>query len=159
MERPKSAKNNIERFKKSLMKRNLTLADPFANDENDGERDLASSSELRARKEQRKLASKSAYAGQPLNVSTRPQSARHNLDKYRHDVMIEKLREQQQHESPKKHMASSHQEHKLKNIENFEDVSSTNMNMSGQTALVEDNLDSLDGLLIREEDDDSSSQR
>lgn len=148
MERPKSAKHNIERFKKSFYnsyKRSLTsrnvssLNDSFANDENDhdnsnSELDLVSPSELiRSRKEQRKMASKSAYAG---SMKLRPSSARHNLDKYRHDVMIESMKKQTQEadngsQPQKKHRQNANSfdetesyEHKLKNIENFESMDS-----------------------------------
>lgn len=154
MERPKSAKHNIERFKKSFYKsykRNLTsrnvsaLNDSFANDENDNnnsssELDLVSPSELiRSRKEQRKMASKSAHAG---TMKLRPSSARHNLDKYRHDVMTETMKKQTQQEADsvsqpqKKHRQNANlfdetesYEHKLKNIENFESMdTNTNIN-------------------------------
>ncbi len=98
MERPKSAKHNLERLKKSFylkrtQNRNATSSstanyrphdDGMIFDRNDeNEENSETDQEMRQYKEQRMKASKSAFA-------VRPKSARHNLQKYRQDVINEK---------------------------------------------------------------------
>lgn len=127
MERPKSAKHNIERYKKSFYsnyKRNMTANRNLAystntnysdnenniiyqnlklktanknNNENlimnDQDANDHADSQIRSRKEQRMQMSKSAFAGSIAKL--RPQSARHNLEKYRQDVLLEKQKNMQ----------------------------------------------------------------
>ena len=123
MERPKSAKHNIERYKKSFYsnyKRNMTANRNLANSTNtnypDNENNnviyqnhkinkinnknnnnenlnMNDQQEVKDRKEQRMQMSKSAFAGSIAKL--RPQSARHNLEKYRQDVLIEKQKNMQ----------------------------------------------------------------
>lgn len=152
MERPKSAKHNIERFKKSFYinyKRNLNMRNQnktntsYVDSENmfdgqnnenlmlDKDHELNNIDQMRNRKEQRMMASKSAFAGSMAHL--RPKSARHNLEKYRQDVQqeIESLKKKHRHDIDEPVVNDSimhgnevteNFEHKLKNIENIDSI-------------------------------------
>lgn len=124
MERPKSAKYNIERVKKSSSYLN-GQAKPNAQSVND---ELLESDLNVSRYNQ----SKSAYI-------SRPQSARHNLDKYRQDVKNERI------EPP----PPAHSQHLIDTSRNNNEIVDLLMN--------QDDLDKMDALLIREDEDSSSS--
>jgi hypothetical protein len=127
MERPKSAKHNLERLKKSFylkrnQNRNVTsssMAGYRPNDEemmfdetNENRQDPETDQEIRQRKDQRMMASKSAFA-------VRPKSARHNLEKYRQDVRSEK--QEKIENLKKKHRQNEDINSVSGSIENMED--------------------------------------
>lgn len=200
MERPKSAKHNLERYKKSAYtnyKRNNRVSNNtssqssyldnssstntsfyFNNNTTNiqaNDTDLISTTPIEAqfvedngnltpsalrRKEQRYQTSKSAFVGSISKL--RPQSARHNLEKYRQDVLIEqqrklqKLQLLQQQQQQVLSVTPNQMQQDINqiepDIENNLVVNTTNMFGDDDD---DDDIDNLDGLLIREEDSSS----
>lgn len=179
MERPKSAKHNIERLRKSayLNKLNLINNRHFNNnstntnytvvrsqDDNidDLDDDDYNSILTIRRKEQRLQASKSAYIGGLSAAKQRPQSARHNLDKYRNDILLEKQKKLEliqkiynQQNNPYHDDVDAH--HTMNVVTTPQDfIKNNETNNSVEAMFPNDDIDNLDGLLIREEEDSSS---
>ena len=201
MERPKSAKHNLERYKKSAYtnyKRNNRVSNNtssqssyldnssstntsfyFNNINNNtiqpNDTDLISTTPIEAqfvedngnltpsalrRKEQRYQTSKSAFVGSISKL--RPQSARHNLEKYRQDVLLEqqrklqKLQLLQQQQQQVLSVTPNQMQQDINQIEPNNDIENNivNANMFGDDD-DDDDIDNLDGLLIREEDSSS----
>ncbi|CAF0713822.1 unnamed protein product, partial [Brachionus calyciflorus] len=132
MERPKSAKYNLERYKKSSAHASRFNRNYIENIAETNENLDTAIIDENVNNSKRYQGSKSAYVG---NVRLRPQSARHNLEKYRQDI----VREQQLKIL------------KLKESENLDNVQKDPDPIVDQ----EDDLDNLDGLLIGEEDSTS----
>jgi len=109
MERPKSAKHNLER---SMAGYRPNDEEMMFDETNDNRQDPETDQEIRQRKDQRMMASKSAFA-------VRPKSARHNLEKYRQDVRSEN---QEKFENlKKKHRQNEDLNSVSGSIENMED--------------------------------------
>ena len=148
MERPKSAKYNIERVKKSSTYLNSKRAAAMVTTNLIQTSDGNAKSPLQQQQIlDRFQQSKSAYI-------PRPQSARHNLDKYRQDVLVERERK----------LTYSTQEngsHLIDDPNQMIQISSTrptvNQAQIYDLFMNEDDLDKLDTLLIREDADSSSS--
>jgi len=209
MERPKSAKHNIERLRKSayLNKLNMINNRHFNNSTNSNRppqqqhnenlissitpspthhhnhhnfdektnhiQDLDDDDEeynhimAIRRKEQRLLATKSAYISGLSIAKQRPQSARHNLDKYRNDVLVEK---QKKLELIQQIYKTNNNNTNITNITenndfntpmNVQDNLSNQENISNPNQIFEsmfdnEDIDNLDGLFIREEEDSNS---
>ena len=183
MERPKSAKHNIERLRKSayLNKLNLINNRHFNNNstntnytvvrsqddniddyDDDLDDDDYNSILTIRRKEQRLQASKSAYIGGLSAAKQRPQSARHNLDKYRNDILLEKQKKLEliqkiynQQNNPYHDDVDAH--HTMNVVTTPQDfIKNNETNNSVEAMFPNDDIDNLDGLLIREEEDSSS---
>ena len=140
MERPKSAKFNSERFQKSAntkrvivkavenseneekVSKSVLIKEELADDEPMKRRDDEAA---RRRKEQRLMASKSAFAG---TARLRPQSARHNLEKYRQDVLIEKQRKLEMLQKLQQLNSNNNPTENQENQKNVADIN-TNVNL------------------------------
>jgi hypothetical protein len=144
MERPKSAKYNIERVKKSSNYLGTSKPTNITNHNNPTLRNKTKNNNDSDSNQynvvvDRSQISKSAYI-------TRPQSARHNLDKYRQDVMIERQR---------KLNLITQLDH-LNNNNNNNDNNTQNNNIY-DLLMDEDDLDKMDTLLINEAPDSSGN--
>lgn len=161
MERPKSAKYNMERYKKSS-----AFASKFNKTQNTIDNDLIIQSQSPqlsiedTNSNRRFQTSKSAFVGNVTKL--RPQSARHNLEKYRQDVLIDqqKLKLQQQ----KFHQLQPCQTPSLIDETNVDVLITQHLDQEVEIEVEveeeeeeddDDDLDNLEGLLIREEDSSS----
>lgn len=157
MERPKSAKYNMERYKKSsafaakfnkistaqnnfnLVENSLTSQTPQLIEDSTSTFINSNSIHNQNTSNKRFQTSKSAYVGK-----LRPQSARHNLEKYRQDV----IREQNQR---KIQLSNQTDENSM----NVLLTNNLNLNQEQNNEEEEEEEEDLDGILIREEESSS----
>ena len=134
MERPKSAKFNIERMEryqksaypiaKRVNNKQISNKSQENSESNAQNTDEINQSSMTCRKEQRLLASKSAFVG---SIHLRPQSARHNLEKYRQDVYLEKQKKMEILQNLQKTHPNITD---LTNQENMTNADETNINVN-----------------------------
>jgi hypothetical protein len=151
MERPKSAKHNLERFKKSNT--NVKIVNQHLNNSINDSDSMNESLIIQTPPPKThspqmqpvaamRTSSKSAHVSNSGNFyNLRPQSARHNLEKYRHDVIMEQKRKKE----------------KNKHLQN--QIRTEKSTLSNDIELIDDDekdIDVLDSLNIRDEDDSSS---
>ncbi len=93
---------------------------------------------------------KSAYVGSVTANLARPQSARHNLEKYRKDAILEHQRRLLQQQYEQQQQQKQQEEEQQMEIKQQQKTNSMNDDQQN------DDLDSLEDLLIREDEDSSS---